>query len=93
MLVPPLELASRARDHGLGREGWTPANGLEVSGWGEVALQLTRQGVPFLIYSGRADDVNRPPELANVTWVEKPATAQNLLKALGHLRAQAAVAS
>jgi DNA-binding response OmpR family regulator len=59
----------------------------------EVALTLTRQGVPFLIYSGHAEDVNRQPELARATWVEKPATAQDLLQVLGHLRHQAAVSS
>jgi DNA-binding response OmpR family regulator len=59
----------------------------------EVALQLTRHGVPFLIYSGHSGDRNRLPELASATWVEKPATTQDLLKALGHLRTQSAVAS
>ena len=59
----------------------------------EVALTLTRQGVPLLVYSGHAEDRNTPSELARATWVEKPATAQDLLQALGHLRHQAAVSS
>ncbi len=56
----------------------------------EVALKLTRQGVPFLVYSGFAGDLNTLPELAHVTWVEKPAMADVLLKALSGLRLQAA---
>lgn len=45
----------------------------------EVALRLTSLGVPFLVYSGLAEDMNALPELASATWVEKPATAQTLL--------------
>jgi hypothetical protein len=55
----------------------------------EVALRLTRLGVPFLVYSGLAEDMNALPELASATWVEKPATAQALLQALAGLRSQA----
>ncbi len=56
----------------------------------EVALKLTRQCVPFLVYSGFAEDLNTRPELASATWVEKPATADVLLKALSGLRLQVA---
>ena len=54
----------------------------------EVALRLTRLGVPFLVYSGHAQDQTTLPALSHVTWVEKPATAQVLLTALGSLRAK-----
>ena len=49
----------------------------------EVALALTRQGVPFLIYSGHREDFNTLPEIASATWIEKPATTEVLLQALG----------
>ena len=56
----------------------------------DVALTLTRQGVPFLVYSGFAADLNTLPELASATWVEKPATAGRLVNALSRLRRQVA---
>ena len=52
----------------------------------EVALRLTSVGVPFLVYSGLAEDMNALPEPASATWVEKPATTQVLLQALAGLR-------
>jgi DNA-binding response OmpR family regulator len=51
----------------------------------EVALRLTSLGVPLLVYSGLAEDMNALPELASAIWVEKPATAQALLQALAGL--------
>ncbi len=54
----------------------------------EVALKFTSLGVPFLVYSGHAEDLNNLPELASATWVEKPATAQVLLKTLADLRSK-----
>jgi DNA-binding response OmpR family regulator len=56
----------------------------------EVALALTRQGVPFLIYSGHREDFNTLPEIASATWIEKPATTEVLLQALGGLSSRAA---
>ena len=56
----------------------------------EVALTLTRQGVPFLVYSGRAEDRNNLSELASATWVEKPATTEVLLQAVAALRGRTA---
>jgi DNA-binding response OmpR family regulator len=58
----------------------------------EVALRLTSLGVPVLVYSGLAEDMNALPELASATWVEKPATAQALLQALAGLRVSATAA-
>jgi DNA-binding response OmpR family regulator len=55
----------------------------------DVALALTSLNVPFLVYSGYAQDLSVPRELTNATWVEKPATAEGLLKALAGLRTQA----
>lgn len=48
----------------------------------EVALTLATQGVPFLVYSGHAEDQNTLSELTSALWVEKPAKAEVLLKAL-----------
>ncbi len=56
----------------------------------EVALTLTRQGVPFLVYSGFAEDLNTLPELASATWVEKPARADVLVNTLSGLRLEVA---
>ena len=58
----------------------------------EVALRLTSLGVPLLVYSGLAEDMNALPGLASATWVEKPATAQALLQALAGLRVSATAA-
>ncbi len=58
----------------------------------EVALRLTSLGVPFLVYSGFAEDLDALPELASATWIEKPATAQALLQALAGLRVSAIAA-
>ncbi len=56
----------------------------------EVALTLTRQGVPLLVYSGHAEDRNTLSELTNAIWVEKPATTEDLLQAVVGLRGRAA---
>ena len=57
----------------------------------EVALKLTSLAVPFVVYSGHAEDLNTLPELASATWVEKPATAEVLLEALAGLSTTATV--
>jgi DNA-binding response OmpR family regulator len=55
----------------------------------EVALKLKQQGVPFIVYSGHAEDLNALPAFEGVTWVEKPATAEALLNTLAVLRSTA----
>jgi DNA-binding response OmpR family regulator len=55
----------------------------------EVALALTRQGVPFLVYSGHAEDRNTLSELTSAIWVEKPATTETILQAVAGLRGRA----
>ena len=54
----------------------------------EVALKLTSLEVPFVVYSGHIEDLNTFPELATATWVEKPATAEVLLRAVAGLRSK-----
>ena len=46
----------------------------------DLAVELRRRGIPFVVYSGAIDtDV---PELAGAPWVEKPALGKTLLDAL-----------
>lgn len=53
-----------------------------------VVRALQEQGIPFAIYSGLKPR-NRPPELANVQWMEKPVSRDALT---GVLRAMTTVA-
>jgi DNA-binding response OmpR family regulator len=46
----------------------------------ELALELRRRGIPFVVYSGATD--TDMTELAGVPWVEKPALGKTLLDAL-----------
>jgi CheY-like chemotaxis protein len=55
----------------------------------EVALKLNQQGVSYIVYSGHAEDLNTCLACEGMTWVEKPATAETLLKALAGLRSTA----
>ncbi len=48
----------------------------------DLAAELTRRGVPFVVYSGGLQDHERIPELLNAVWIEKPAAFQTLLDAL-----------
>jgi DNA-binding response OmpR family regulator len=45
----------------------------------ELARELCRKGVPFLIYSGRDAFEEHPPELEGVPWVEKPTAAEGVV--------------
>jgi DNA-binding response OmpR family regulator len=51
----------------------------------EVARELRRRDVPFMIYSGTDASEERPPELDGVMWVEKPATLESVLRAARRL--------
>jgi DNA-binding response OmpR family regulator len=48
----------------------------------EVALTLLRRGVPVVIYSGLPKGADTPPELRDVTWIEKPLAQSELLEVL-----------
>ena len=37
-----------------------------------VAVELSRRGLPFLIYSGHQEDRQLLAELRQITWIEKP---------------------
>lgn len=51
----------------------------------EVALELRRRGVPFMIYSGRVAAAECPPELDGVPWVEKPGSSEAVLNVVKKL--------
>src|SRR3982750_1767256 len=47
----------------------------------EVALELRRRRIPFVIYSGHQRPNDPHPAYADVPWVEKPATPTDVLAA------------
>ena len=51
----------------------------------ELARELRRRGVPFMIYSGTDAFEERPPELDGIMWVEKPSTLESVLGAARRL--------
>jgi len=53
----------------------------------EVASELDRRNVPFLIYSGHREDHPLLTEFPHVTWIEKPAASPVLLEACRQLLA------
>jgi len=50
-----------------------------------IARELKSRGVPFVIYSGLPPDADRPPELQDVPWLEKPARRETLVTMLENL--------
>jgi DNA-binding response OmpR family regulator len=51
----------------------------------EIALELTRREVPFLIYSGYHEDRQLLAEFRHVTWIEKPVPSSVLVEACQQL--------
>jgi DNA-binding response OmpR family regulator len=51
----------------------------------QVARELKSRGVPFAIYSGLPPKADRPPELQDVPWLEKPARRETLATILERL--------
>ena len=51
----------------------------------EVALELGRREVPFLIYSGHHEDRQLLSEFHHVTWIEKPVPSALLIQACQQL--------
>ncbi len=58
----------------------------------ELARELRRRGVPFLIYSGRDAADECPPELRGVKWIEKPGSLESVLRAVEKLIGRGAAA-
>ena len=48
----------------------------------ELAIELSRRGVPIAIHSGNREDRTLMKELNDATWIEKPAPIDTLLAAL-----------
>jgi len=48
----------------------------------ELARELRRRGIPFVIYSGYRPDADRPDEVKGIPWLEKPCSREELLRAL-----------
>ena len=46
----------------------------------EVALELSRREVPFLIYSGHQADRQLLSEFHHITWIEKPVPSEMLVQ-------------
>ena len=51
----------------------------------EIALELSRREVPFLIYSGHRDDHPNLAEFHQNVWIEKPAAPNVLVRACRQL--------
>ncbi|EIM30844.1 response regulator [Microvirga lotononidis] len=51
----------------------------------EVALELSRREVPFLIYSGHHEDRQLLSEFDHVVWIEKPVPSAVLVQACQQL--------
>jgi DNA-binding response OmpR family regulator len=51
----------------------------------EIALELTRREVPFLIYSGYHEDNQLQSEFPHVIWIEKPVLSTVLVEACQQL--------
>jgi DNA-binding response OmpR family regulator len=47
----------------------------------ELARELRKRGVPFMIYSGADDFGEHAPELDGVPWLEKPSSLDSVLAA------------
>jgi DNA-binding NtrC family response regulator len=48
----------------------------------ELAGDLHRRGIPFIVYSGCSRPLGIPSELQEVPWLEKPTSREDLLKAV-----------
>jgi len=54
----------------------------------EIAVELDRRKVPFLIYSGYHEDRQLLAEFDHVTWIEKPVPSSVLVQACQQLLAE-----
>ena len=50
-----------------------------------LAAELTRRQVPFMIFSVHGKSTNTHPEFEGGTWAKKPATSKAFFKALANL--------
>ncbi|WP_201865108.1 response regulator [Microvirga soli] len=47
----------------------------------EIALELSRREVPFLIYSGYQEDQQHLSDFQHIAWIEKPVPSGTLVQA------------
>lgn len=47
----------------------------------DLARELSRRGVPFIVHSGH-DPTNAPPEFVGAEWINKPSPASVISQAL-----------
>ena len=55
----------------------------------ELAGELNRRAIPFIIYSGYPQHGSTPSELQGAPWLEKPTSRDDLLKTLMAVSARA----
>ena len=48
----------------------------------ELARELRRRGIPFVIYSGHPPNADLPEEVRGMPWLEKPCSGEDLLRTL-----------
>jgi DNA-binding response OmpR family regulator len=48
----------------------------------DLAEELKRRGIPFVVYSGRSRDAAVSPAFAGVPWLEKPVGRSELVSAI-----------
>jgi DNA-binding response OmpR family regulator len=51
----------------------------------ELARELRARAVPFMIYSGQDEVEAKSPEFEGITWIEKPAPPDRVIRAAGAL--------
>ena len=56
--------------------------GLADGACSELAHELRRRGIPFVIYSGYQPDADLPEAVRGMPWLEKPCRGEDLLRAL-----------
>jgi DNA-binding response OmpR family regulator len=55
----------------------------------DLAVELNRRGIPFVVYSGHPEDRNVIEELNDAVWIEKPASTDILITAIETILNQA----
>ena len=55
----------------------------------DLAVELNRRGIPFVVYSGHPEERNLIEELNDAVWIEKPASTDILITAIETILNQA----
>jgi len=54
----------------------------------DLARELTKRLVPFIVFSGNPQSSNADPAFASAVWLEKPDTMEHIVAALEHILEQ-----